>query len=686
MGGVTTTVCEPESTRARGTSGSAVSAETTVIGAGMTAAIVPDALAKPSGARHHASGRLERGDVLKGRYEIVSLIGEGGMSRVYLATDRELTNKQWAVKEVDRSATDPAGRPIEQSLANEARLLSGLDHPNIVRIVDTLKTDSFIYVVMDHVEGQTLEDLVGREGRQREDDVRGWMLQLCDALGYLHRQEPAIIYRDVKPSNIMLHPDGYIKLIDLGVAREYRSGARRDTIAFGTTGYAAPEQYGKAQTDARADIYGVGATMWHLLAGEAPPQELPLPDVRSKNPQVNEGFAEVIIPSCCQPDPSRRYQTTAELAADLRSYELLTREYREGVLRRVRIFAANAAIGAVCLLVGLACLGVRELGLTRKYENQMSIAAAEVTSDTEGSEQAYLDAVGYRPGEVEPYLGLIECYKVDGSFSVEERAQFEDAYQRNLPVLRGSARYSELEYEIGRLYWYFYGYGADAAASAAGDGGAASGGSAANGAASGGLVASGGGAGGTAAGGAVEAGEAAAAGSEAPAAGEPAPDGNRTTRIKASAEHFHIAAGDTAFEKAVKARVYDGIAQFTVNIAAAVKTDDDDAEMYASYWASLVELAELVVPEGNETVRLDGLSLITNALETYMDKFRAAGVSGGDAEALYAAVRDGLAAVRTSDADAEARRAAILSRLENEARRKLASVFGEPGAGLLSAG
>ena len=160
-------------------------------------------------SRREVDARRKRvGDVIKGRYKILSVIGKGGMSRVYLAADLQLTNKQWAVKEVDRNATDPTGRPIEQSLASEAELLSKLDHPNIVDIVDIEKTEDFIYVIMDHVEGTSLADVVRREGPQSEENVQKWMLQVCDALGYLHRQDPPIVYRDMKPSNIMLHPDG----------------------------------------------------------------------------------------------------------------------------------------------------------------------------------------------------------------------------------------------------------------------------------------------------------------------------------------------------------------------------------------------------------------------------------------------------------------------------------------------
>lgn len=561
--------------------------------------------------------RVKVGDVIKGKYQVLQLIGRGGMSRVYLAMDLDLANKQWAIKEVDRNACDPTGRPMEQSLAREANLLARFDHPNIVRIVDTVETPDFIYVVMDHVEGEPLDQVVRREGLQAEEDVQHWMLQVCDALAYLHRQNPPVIYRDMKPTNIMLHPDGYVKLIDFGVARECRDKARRDTIAFGTTGYAAPEQYGKAQTDARTDIYGIGATMWHLLAGQAPPVEFPLPDVRTKNPNVSEGFAEVIIPKCCQLDRGRRYQSAEELAADLEIYDELTREYRERRAKKVRAFAATAIAGVLCLGLGFGCLGARELSISHSFDNQMTTAAGLVHSDTARAEQAYLGAIAYRPANVDAYEGLIECYKVDNKFTTEEASQFNDAYQKNIGELRGSRRYAELEYEIGRLYWYFYDYG-----ESSGD-----------------------------------------------------VDSNRATRVKASADHFKAAVADANFDKVEKAKIYDGVASFTTNIATAVKTDDDSDEMYRQYWDNLMSLAQLADGESNETIRLDSYALVTNGIETYMDKFMDTGVTKDEAQTLYQAVCDGLTGMRPKDSDAEQRRQNTLSRLENEARRKITAVY-----------
>ncbi len=521
----------------------------------------------------HGRDGLIEGDVVKGRYEILRLIGGGGTSRVFLAADLRLSNKQWAVKEVDRRATDPAGRPIEQSLAGEADLLSRLDHPGIVDIVDIEKTEDYVYVVMDHVEGQSLDKVVREQGPQSEEDVQRWMLQICDAVGYLHRQSPPVIYRDMKPNNIMLHPDGYVKLIDLGVAREYKDEARKDTIAFGTAGYAAPEQYGKAQTDARADIYGIGATMWHLLGGEAPPVEFPLPNVREKNERVGEGFADVIIPQCTQLERDARYQTCEELAADLEIYQELTREYRAKQKNKVLAFAVLGVLAVVFLTLGFAMLGAREESLSRNYEAHYQSAELQKRTNVEAAEQEYVEAISYRPDAVDAYLGLVYCYEADQGFTPEEKQQFDSVYRQNLSVLREGKRYGELSYQVGRMHWYFYTYGSNRDAN-----------------------------------------------------GQLLLD-NQSTRIKASTEYFEAAKDDQGFENRLSAETYFSIATFTSDIENAVTQGDEGKETYRSYWDSLVALGQSTESaDGDsgiaEVVKLDAYVLITNSIETYLSKFK----------------------------------------------------------------
>ena len=232
---------------------------------------------------------MEPGIVVGKRYQLLTKIGTGGMSTVYLALDTVL-NKQWAAKEI-KDVSDPEQRElIVQSIVTEANMIKSFDHPAIPRIVDLVDESGTLYVIMDYVEGRSLSAVLATDGPQPEDEVVNWGLQLCDALEYLHRRTPPVIYRDMKPSNVMLKPNGLVQIIDFGIAREYRddggmvTAAMGDTVQLGTRGYAPPEQYGGGgQTDARTDVYALGATMYTMLTGknpaEPPYQILPLRQV-----------------------------------------------------------------------------------------------------------------------------------------------------------------------------------------------------------------------------------------------------------------------------------------------------------------------------------------------------------------------------------------------------------------------
>lgn len=210
----------------------------------------------------------EIGSVIAGKYEILTEIGHGGMSVVYLAMDTHL-NKQWAVKEIRKKGNGRNDEVIVNSLLAEANMMKRLDHPSLPRIVDIIDNGVTIFVVMDYIEGESLDKILAEYGAQPEELVVGWAKQLCDALSYLHSQKPPIIYRDMKPANVMLKPEGNIKIIDFGIAREYKEQNLADTTVLGTKGYAPPEQY-SGQTDARSDIFALGMTMHHLLTGIDP--------------------------------------------------------------------------------------------------------------------------------------------------------------------------------------------------------------------------------------------------------------------------------------------------------------------------------------------------------------------------------------------------------------------------------
>lgn len=199
---------------------------------------------------------MEPGIVVGKRYQLLTKIGTGGMSTVYLALDTVL-NKQWAAKEI-KDVSDPEQRElIVQSIVTEANMIKSFDHPAIPRIVDLVDESGTLYVIMDYVEGRSLSAVLATDGPQPEDEVVNWGLQLCDALEYLHRRTPPVIYRDMKPSNVMLKPNGLVQIIDFGIAREYRddggtvTAAMGDTVQLGTRGYAPPEQYGGGRSNGR---------------------------------------------------------------------------------------------------------------------------------------------------------------------------------------------------------------------------------------------------------------------------------------------------------------------------------------------------------------------------------------------------------------------------------------------------
>jgi len=266
---------------------------------------------------------LPIGTTLKDKYTITQLMAGGGMAWVYRAEERrpDGTTRTWALKELRAASDDLAVRTEGRRLfEQEARILAGLRHRNLPRVAGSFEQDGRSYLVMEFVAGESLQKrLKEANAPLLEDEVIAWAIQICDVLSYLHSQKPPVIFRDMKPSNIMVSPDGTVKLIDFGIARTYKAGKLRDTIAMGSENYAAPEQWGTAQTDARADIYGLGATMYHLLANVPPtPAFLPAPPVplRQYNPAVSEQLAAVVEKAMAR-DRERRYPTAADMQADL---------------------------------------------------------------------------------------------------------------------------------------------------------------------------------------------------------------------------------------------------------------------------------------------------------------------------------------------------------------------------------
>ncbi|PDW04368.1 protein kinase [Candidatus Viridilinea mediisalina] len=233
------------------------------------------------------------------QYSVLNLIGRGGMGAVYRVR-RASDQTMWALKEMRPQGELTTEELVEsrQLFEREALLLKSLQHPSLPVVIELFDHEGRPTMVMEFVPGQTLEDRMrDANAPLLKSDALGYAIQLCRVLHYLHTQSPPIIYRDLKPSNIMVTPEGQLKLIDFGVARTHKQGKAKDTIAMGSAGYAPPEQYGRGQTDARSDIYALGATLLHLLTN-LPPVPLQTPQegsVIKLNPSVDQRTEAVII-------------------------------------------------------------------------------------------------------------------------------------------------------------------------------------------------------------------------------------------------------------------------------------------------------------------------------------------------------------------------------------------------------
>lgn len=356
------------------------------------------------------------GLVLDGKYEILKEIGQGGMSIVYVAMDNRL-NKQWAVKELKNDGSQSVEMQL-RGMEREANILKKVDHPVLPRIVDIIDKDGTVYVVMDYIQGLALDRILKEEGAQPQKNVIEWAKQLASALDYLHSLCPPIIYRDMKPSNIMLQPDGRVKLIDFGTAKEYRTENIADTTALGTRGYAAPEQFGDEQghgiykTDARTDIYCLGATIYHIVTGKnpcEPPYEMR--PIREWNPMLSGGL-ETIILKCTQPNPEDRYQNCSQLIYALEHYDELDSGHRKKQIGKLVFWGGMVAAMTVSLMI--AAVGHQRIQNTQKQDYRSLIERAntyKINGEYSKASEVYVEAITQVDGKnPEAYLDMLNLY------------------------------------------------------------------------------------------------------------------------------------------------------------------------------------------------------------------------------------------------------------------------------------
>lgn len=547
---------------------------------------------------------LEIGSLVDGKYKILSEIGHGGMSVVYMAIN-EKANKTWAVKEVRKDGRMDFNI-VRQGLMAEIDTLKRLKHPYLPSIVDVIEDDETFIIVMDYVEGRSLDKILEEHGVQQESVVVEWAKQLCDVLGYLHSRTPAIIYRDMKPANVMLKPNGTVTLIDFGTAKNYEINYG-ETTGIGTIGYAAPEQYigsGLGRTDARTDIYCLGMTLYHLLTGQDPCRNL-ISDtsIRAVNPALSRGL-DSIIRKCTAHQPEDRYQSCEELMYDLENYEILEPLYKKKQKRKFSIFIETLAASVLCVAAGLTFHFAASAKASETYNNLLYEASKSVDYDTKISLYEQCMELPDMGGRKDAYLGMIQTFKEnDAVFTVEEANLLEKYIMNHKDELQANKRdYTEICFETGKLFWYYYDYG---------DG-----------------------------------------------------SDNQVTRAKSAIEWFQdvVDQAPQDYENLGMAKAYASIGMFYRDITTNI-TEASDKGNYKPLFDNLTELIPAVAENAdeNEIVRLELVELTRGALQQYATKFKVDGVTEQEILSLYQQLEQVTDAIQTTTDVTDAKRSTIKS-------------------------
>ncbi len=566
---------------------------------------------------------LEIGSLVDGKYKILSEIGHGGMSVVYMAIN-EKANKTWAVKEVRKDGRMDFNI-VRQGLMAEIDTLKRLKHPYLPSIVDVIEDNETFIIVMDYVEGRSLDKILEEHGVQQESGVVEWAKQLCDVLGYLHSRTPAIIYRDMKPANVMLKPDGTVTLIDFGTAKNYEINYG-ETTGIGTIGYAAPEQYigsGLGRTDARTDIYCLGMTLYHLLTGQDPCRNL-ISDtsIRAVNPALSRGL-DSIIRKCTAHQPEDRYQSCEELMYDLENYEILEPLYKKKQKRKFSIFIGTLAASVLCVAAGLTFHFAASAKASETYNNLLYEASRSVDYDTKISLYEQCMELPDMGGRKDAYLGMIQAFKEnDAVFTVNEANLLDKYIMNHKDELQANKRdYTEICFETGKLFWYYYDYG---------DG-----------------------------------------------------SDNQVTRAKSAIEWFQdvVDQAPQDYENLGMAKVYASIGMFYRDITTNI-TEASDKGNYKPLFDNLTELIPAVAENAdeNEIVRLELVELTRGALQQYATKFKVDGVTEQEILSLYQQLEQVIDAIQTTTDVTDAKRSTIKS-LMPDTLTAIRTAFGTDAGG-----
>ena len=564
---------------------------------------------------------LEIGSLVDGKYKILSEIGHGGMSVVYMAIN-EKANKTWAVKEVRKDGKMDFNT-VRQGLMAEIETLKKLKHPNLPSIVDVIEDEDSFIIVMDYIEGRSLDKIIEENGAQPESFVVEWAKQLCDVFSYLHSRTPAIIYRDMKPANVMLKPDGNIMVIDFGTAKNYEIDLG-ETTGIGTIGYAAPEQYigsGLGRTDARTDIYCLGITLYHLLTNVDPCKNL-ISDksIRAVNPALSHGL-DAIIKKCTEHQPDDRYQTCAELMYDLENYEILEPLYKKKQKRKLGTFLITILLSILLAIGGFVLNLTAAQMATDTYATRIDDAAKTNDYDTKVDIYQECIAIPNKAGEKEAYLGLIKAFKENDSvFTVDEGKLLEKLIKNNKVALQENPEnYTEICFETGKLYWYYYDYA----------------------------------------------------------------DGSQIAKAKSSIEWFQdvIDSAPEGYENLGMAKVYANIGIFYRDITTNI-TEANDKGKYKPLFENLTELMNSVAANESESeiVRLELIELTRGAIQQYATKFKVDGITEEQLTELYNSVANTVNSIETTADKTDELKATTVSNLP-DTKAAIESAYGTSKGG-----
>lgn len=424
---------------------------------------------------------LKRG-VKIGRYEVLKVIGVGGMGVVYQVFDTQI-NSNRAMKEVkipddyfklQKELHTLQGKEVEQdsrlenlrlqlvsqlkSIIAERDILKNMDCPYIPRIYDILNTDTHYYIIMDLLEGKSLDKVIKDEGTGRiqpieQEQAVKWSIQLCEALHYLHTKDEPIIYRDMKPSNVMVLPSGDIRLFDFGISRAKQYGGEGQTIAMGSIGFAAPEQMNglKSVFDERTDIYSLGMTLFYMLTGCNPKDNHEkIAPIRTFNPYLSSGLERIVV-KATKRNPNERYQTVKEFQEALENYNQYDIEKVKESKKKLKRIQLSKVVLGLLTVVSIGYHGLKVYQEQQQVQNLISAARTHSTLENWYKIQAYSLT---KEQKIESILESLKIYKKDGNFTLEEEKGFNQYFGTSLVQ---NLNHYDVYNELGKLYWYYYG-------------------------------------------------------------------------------------------------------------------------------------------------------------------------------------------------------------------------------------